>query len=86
MSYIKIKEILFVLRNKNISTFSICVFLYNKHTFFNELVRKDINVNEHTIPSTSHKLDTWTQIKGAATLLSFYTLHLDKCDDPNSYR
>jgi len=79
MSYIEIKYIyiLFVLRNKSISTISIGVlFLYiHVYNIFNELVRKNIDVNEHKIPSTLQRLDIWTQINGAVPVLQVYTLH-----------
>ena len=44
----------------------IFIYIYN---IFNELVRQNIDVNEHKIPSTLQKLDIWTQIKGAVPVL-----------------
>ena len=78
MSYIEITYIyiLLVLRKKSISTISICAFIYIYiYNIFNELVRQNINVNEHKIPSTLQKLDIWTQIKGAVPVLQVYALH-----------
>ena len=66
--------ILLVLRKKSISTISICAFIYI-YNIFNELVRQNIDVNEHKIPSTLQKLDIWTQIKGAVPVLQVYALH-----------
>lgn len=77
MSYIEIIYIyiLFVLRKKSISTISICVFYIYINNIFKELVRKNIDVNEHKIPSTLQKLDILTQIKGAVPALQVYALH-----------
>ena len=44
----------------------IYIYIYN---IFSELVRKNINVNEHKIPSTLQKLDIWTHIKGGVPVL-----------------
>ena len=79
MSYIEITYIyiLLVLRKKSISTISVCVYIYIYiYNIFNELVRQNIDVNEHKIPSTLQKqLDIWAQIKGAVPVLQVYALH-----------
>ena len=63
---------------KYINHFNLCVYIYIYiyiYNIFSALVRKNINVNEHKIPSTLQKLDIWTQIKGAVPVLQVYALH-----------
>ena len=62
---------------KYIKHFNLCfiyiyIYIYN---MLSELVRQNIDVYEHKIPSTLQKIDIWTQIKGAVPVLQVYALH-----------